>query len=445
MRSRVQVRIQGGVFLVLLLATVGLLGYLGTQYRASFDWTAAGRHTLSNTTLEVLAAIKEPIEVRVFARADESLRREIAAALKPFIDANPNFRVSYINPELEPQLARDSDVRADGTLVLRIGQRKENLSRVYEQELTNALMRLSRSDPRTVSFLTGHGERPPDGDANHGFSTWTRALRDQGFKIETWQYDGHAQVPTETSTLVLSQPQTRLLPGEAEAILAYVAKGGSLLWLADPEPLHGLEPLAQALGVKFAPGTLIDPVSQLSVGSAAFAFATADAYQPHPLLDGFDMNTLFTLTTGITVDAGAGWQAAPLIRVGAQGWIEQGSLKDKKVAFDAATDTRGPVDIAVALERDIDGKAQRGVVVGDGDFLSNSYVGNGGNLDLGMSLVNWLAGDDALVGIAPKVALDNRLELSTTAQAVIGFGFLPILPLLLAGIGGAAWLRRRNL
>jgi len=39
---------------------------------------------------------------------------------------------------------------------------------------------------------------------------------------------------------------------------------------------------------------------------------------------------------------------------------------------------------------------QRIVVVGDGDFLSNAYLGNVGNLDMGLKMVSWLIHEDRL-------------------------------------------------
>ena len=84
------------------------------------------------------------------------------------------------------------------------------------------------------------------------------------------------------------------------------------------------------------------------------------------------------------------------------------------------------------------------MVLGDGDFLSNAYLGNGGNLNLGMNIVNWLAHDDAFIAIPVKTAPDLSLNLSQTRYAVIGAGFLVVIPAMLAGSGLLIWLRRRK-
>ncbi len=83
-------------------------------------------------------------------------------------------------------------------------------------------------------------------------------------------------------------------------------------------------------------------------------------------------------------------------------------------------------------------------MIGDGDWLSNAYLGNGGNLDLGLRLFGWLAGDDARMTIAPDRPPDLTVELPRTLVIAIGIGFLLVLPALLAGSGLLIWLRRRR-
>ena len=65
----------------------------------------------------------------------------------------------------------------------------------------------------------------------------------------------------------------------------------------------------------------------------------------------------------------------------------------------AARDLPGPVNIAAAFQRTAGDKQQRIIVVGNGAFLSNTYLGNAGNLQLGIAMVNWLAAEDDLVAI----------------------------------------------
>ena len=133
----------------------------------------------------------------------------------------------------------------------------------------------------------------------------------------------------------------------------------------------------------------------------------------------------------------------PLIDVAPRGWVEIGKLDDK-IVFDKARDIPGPVNVAIAFERTVGDRPQRVVVVGSGHFLSNTFLGNGGNLDLGINMVNWLAGDDSLITLQPRPAADSALDIGQTMLYLIAFGFLLVLPLAFIVAGGVIWWRRRR-
>jgi len=90
------------------------------------------------------------------------------------------------------------------------------------------------------------------------------------------------------------------------------------------------------------------------------------------------------------------------------------------------------------------GDEQRLVVIGDGDFLSNTYLGNGANLELGLNIFNWLTLDDALLAIHPRAAPDANLNLSDLTLALIAAFFLLILPGVFLVSGWLIWFRRRR-
>jgi len=85
------------------------------------------------------------------------------------------------------------------------------------------------------------------------------------------------------------------------------------------------------------------------------------------------------------------------------------------------------------------------MVIGDGDFLSNTYLGNGGNLNLGLSLMRWLTRDDSLIDIPARPVSDKQLNLTPFSGILIALTFLVLLPLLLTLAGLAIWWRRRKL
>ena len=137
------------------------------------------------------------------------------------------------------------------------------------------------------------------------------------------------------------------------------------------------------------------------------------------------------------------WKFTPLVEVAQNGWVENGEL-DGDVVYDKNRDVKGPVTVAAALEREVEGKPQRVVVVGTGHFLANSYAGLLGNLDLGINFINWLAGDEDLITLQPKSIVDGSLSLSLGSLTFLSLAFMFALPVAFLFTGGMTWWRSRR-
>ncbi len=443
-RTHWQLRLINVSFVVLFLLAVGLLQWLAQEYHLQFDWTRMHRHSLSPASEAVLAQLKEPLKITAFASQRGETRRQIQDLVGRYQKQKPDIQLEFVDPDTAPERVRAAGVQLDGELVFEYGDARESLppTQFNEQNFTNALTRLGHRGERWVVFLSGHGERSPDKQANFDLSTWAVQLRKRGFKTRTLSLGEHPQIPQNTTVLVIAGPRTRLLAGEVREIQNYLNRGGNLLWLHDPGPLLGLEPLAENLGVEFQPGVIVDPTSENITGNATAIVITK--YSAHPVVRGFADNTVFPQAGGISLNAPEGWQGSVLMDTRPSSWSETGPLNGP-IKFDKGQDIRGPLNLAVALMRTLDNKReQRVVVVGDGDFLANTYLPNGGNLELGMSLANWLSQDDAFVNIPVKTARDRSLDLSRGGQIAIVAVFLALLPITLISCGVWIWLRRRK-
>lgn len=450
-KTRQYTRLQGVIFTLLFVAVLGVLAFLTTRYSFTADWTANNRNTLSAASSELLKQLDTPITITSYATEDESVRRAVTELVDRYRRHKSDLTLRFVNPDLEPEVVRALGIRVNGELRIEYQGRAENLQNLSEQGITNLLQRLARSGERWVVFVEGHGERNPQGVANHDLGQWAQQLTAKGFKVQTHNLVQNPQLPENTRVLVLAGPQTNLLPGEAAIINQYVSGGGNLLWLTDPSTdknLFGLQSLATQLGIDFEPGMIVDPTTKI-LGVSDPRFALVADYPSHPITQGFDALTLFPQSHGLIITPPDGWQARVILHTEKRSWSETGDMSGP-IQFDTATDVPGPLTLGVALTRPLSTgdaepeKQQRVVVTGDGDFLSNAYLGNGANLLLGMNMVNWLANDDKLINIPVKTATDRNLQLSPLAQGVVGIGFLFVLPLLLAGSGFLIWWKRRK-
>ncbi|MDR9436640.1 MAG: GldG family protein, partial [Thiohalophilus sp.] len=401
-RSRLQVRLQNILFVVLFLAVIGLLAWLSLQYNYESDWTASGRHTLSDATVKLLERMDDPIEIIAFARSGNmvSTRRNIADMLDRYRQHKDDITVRYINPDTEPDKTREHNISVDGELVVTYNDRTEHVRNLSEESLTNTLQQLLRSGEKHLVFVAGHGERQPQGQANHDYGQFTRHLHNKGIKTSSLKLSDEPEIPADTAALVIAGPQLDYLPGEVEIIRNYVRDGGNLLWLHDPGKLYGLQPLLEDLGLRFVDGTIVDPSTRmLGINDPTFAVVADYSASDHPVTRDFRFMTLFPRAVGIKVRQDSDFQATPFLQTVPRSWAETGPL-DGVINYDAGEDTAGPLHIGIALSRepategaDRPGSGQRIAVLGDGDFLTNAYLGNQGNQDLGYNLINWLSHD----------------------------------------------------
>lgn len=448
-RLRARLFIQNGVFVALLVALIMLLAYLAHEYRREWDITRSGRNTLSASTLEILKQLEGPLKITAYAitvdPSGANVHKRLEERLHIYRRAKPDISVSFVDPREQPKLAEAAALRTPNELVVEYHRRTEHLAleEFSEQQFVNVLMRLARGADSLVFWLDGHGERRWNGTANHDLGSFGHHLQQRGFRLNSVNLAVAQEVPANAAALVIASPQADLLPAEVEKLRRYLERGGNLLWLLDPEPLRGLEPIAEALGLVLTPGTIVDFELKPRSGPPVFAVGAAASYGRHPITLDFRMNTLFPHARQIAVAENDEWRATALVDVAPRGWVEAGRL-DQHVQFDKDRDIPGPLPVAQAFERTVGDRQQRVVVVGNGQFLANTFLGNGGNLDLGINIMNWLTGADRMITIEPRPAADSMLRIDQTTLYLIAFTFLLGLPLAFAVTGLIVWWRRRR-
>src|SRR3989338_3575500 len=398
------------ILFVLLLSGIAFAsGYFAIRYSIQSDITHNASNSLEPVSAEVLEQLTEPVNVTVYATEHDARLGDIRKIIRDFLSLyqryKPDIKLVFIDPEKEAGKARAARVQLNGEMVVEYAGRSEHLTQLNEQILTSTLLRLAHTRDQTVMYLDGHGERKLDGIANHDLGEpFGAKLKQNGFRIASLNLALAQEVPNNASVLVITQPQLDLMPGEVDKLLRYIERGGNLLWLVDAEPLHGLERLAEKLDLLLPPGIVIDPTA--SGMNAPATWSLGSIYPPHAITRNFNLITPFPSARPLVWNENPDWQHHALVEVASRGWVSRnmsgGITPPDKPLFNKQRDTPGPAIIALALQRSINDREQRIVVVGNGAFLANSYAGNGGNVDLGVNMVNWLAGGEALVTLPPR-------------------------------------------
>ncbi len=438
-------RITARLLPLLLVILAGALGYLATQHHWQRDLSLNKRNSLSPQSAALLRGMSGPIEITAYATAAQDaklgdLRLLISEFLRPWQQVKPDLHLTFVDPAKDVAKARAAGVQVNGELVIRYGSRSQSLRQLSEEALANVLQRLARGGERVVLYLDTHGEPDLAGQANFDLGQFGQNLVARGFRLEPLNLALAPSVPVNADMLVLTRPRVPLLPGEVDRLLDYVEHGGNLVWLVDPGPLNGLEPLAERLALQVLPGTIIDPAA--TGLRAPETWAISGGYGRHPIFNDFRLLTAFPDARALEANEQSRWQMTPLISVAANGWLE--SDDDRKPEFTPGRDIAGPFTLAMALQRRVGERPQRVVVVGNSSFLANMYLGNAGNLDLGINIFNWVAGDDKLITVQPKVTRDAQLLLTPKQAGLMASVLLFGLPGILLLAGGVIWWRRRH-
>jgi hypothetical protein len=444
---RFWLRLQSAVLVLVLCIAAGLLAWASNVWHLTSDWTWSRSNSLTAASRKTLARLDRPITLTAFVQDSGRLSDFEHHLLDRYKRADPRIRTRFVNPDTALAEIRKLGITLPGEIHVTYGDRGSNLKTISESGITNALLRLARGHATRVVFVTGHGEATPDGKRNYDLGRFGQVLARQGFKVSTQNLATHPRLAPDTAFVVIAGAQGNYQPRETKALEDWLAAGGNLLWLHDPGGLYGLAGLAQALGVKPLGGVVADTdASRFGLDNATWVVLSH--YGTSPVTRHFQQDTLFPEATGFNLIPGTPWRAHGFLQSPRlpKSWLMTGTTSPETITYRPGVDIPGPITLGYTLTRTRpDGHGQqRAAVVGDSSFLSNQFLGNGGNLSLGLNLFNWLGGEDRYLDITPPQAPDRTLTLNGIEQGVIGIGFLFVLPILLLLVAILVWWRRRR-
>ncbi len=441
--------------LILVVAVVSGLNYIGQKHPKRFDLTSGGQYSLAPQTVKILRGLDRDVEIKAFpSGGEDAALKELLAG---FRTETPRLRYEFIDPDRQPEVARHYDVQTYGTVVLSSGERTDKIENrsgeILEQDLTNAIIKILRTETPRIYIVQGHGEKDPSDTGQRGFSEAKRALETQGYQVESVNLVAVGRVPEDATAIIVPGPATDPFPQELDFIDGYLAQGGGALVLLDPDPSPSLEPFLKGWGVAAGDDLVLDVSGVGQLFGTGPSIPLVSEYQPHPITERFNTMTFFPLTRSVRPldPLPEGTLVEELFRSNPNSWGET-DLGTPEAQYDPGKDLQGPLPLAVAVSREIRPATDdtpavhaRMVVAGTSNFPRNDYFGTQGNSNMFLNMVSWLAQDDDLISIRPKDPEDRRIVLSESQSSIVRLLSLLVLPgiVLAAGIA-VVWNRRRR-
>lgn len=430
---------QHRLFVALLLGIFCLSGLLAVRYDRAWDLTADRRNQLSETTVTLVEQLESPLHITAFSRGNPKVKTLINRLLTRYQD---HAEVNWVfkNPDAEIDAVRRYGIQRDGELLLTYQGQSVLVDTLNETAISRGIYLLLQGKTRQAVFVIGHGERGFSVDDDSGFSKLKQRLESESINALSVDLAISKQIPDDTDVLILAAPQYDYSEAETQMIADYLNRGGRLLWLANHQsvkrqsdnriPNNAQASLSRLLGVRFADGILL--------GQAGKTFGFDDpAYVPivptpnasSSALAGIETLLVFPEASPIAVlptIAAKQWHAEPLLSPMPSDWL----LKTAQTIEKATS----PVVIGLALTPvDVTQRAKVWLI-GDADFASNRYIGQGQNADFAVNAVRQLATPDTA-----HIAIANEMPppviLSETTLAYLALAMMLGVPLLLLSLG----------
>ncbi len=471
-------------YILLILGIFILINILAAKYYFRLDFTEDKRYTLSQSTLDIIKNLNEPVTVTAYF--SENLQPELDRMRQDFRDllieyntrSNGMVVFKFINPNEDPQAEQQAVQAGVQTLMIearekdqattkkafmgatvQLGEQTEVIPFVQsgaqmEYELSSTIKKLTDTDKAFIGFITGHGE--PSLQA----------------MLQTVQQLSVLYMPEEVKindsvnlakykTLVWINPKDTIPASDFQKIDEYIAQGGNLFVAINRVDAQlqqgigvakntGLESWLASEGITVNPDFVIDAnCGAITVQQRQGVFTinqqvnfpylpVISNFSEHPSTAGIDAMIL-QFASSLTYSGDSIWNYTPLAFTS-----EKSGKENAPVYFNIQrnwTENDFPeqkIPVAGLFEN----KKSKIIVITDGEFAINgsgqaAHQVQDGNVAFVVNSIDFMSDDTGLIQLRSKkqkVRLLEQLDDATKQVLKILNFILPIILIILFGI-----------
>ena len=162
---------------LLVLVVLGLINFLGYRHKKRLDVTSEKLYTLSDQSRRTVSTLKKDVDIIRFAKQPDTTFKDLATE---YTNAGTHVHYREVDPQEKPEVARQYNVTHMNDIVVSSGSHNETLSGTGEQDITNALIKVTRDAVKTICFVEGHGEKSIASGEQDGLEGGDKALKNDG-------------------------------------------------------------------------------------------------------------------------------------------------------------------------------------------------------------------------------------------------------------------------
>lgn len=450
---------------LILLIILAFVALIAERHPWRVDLTESGTFSLSEQTRNVLKQIDKPITIKCFYATAAPDQMQQKNKTRDLLDTyryySKDISYEFIDPDVQPELARKYDIKTYGSLVLEGYDKTQVVPAADEENISSAILKLSRKEQKKIYFMTGHGEHSITGTDKESYANAKAALEKNYYSVQDFNLLQQPDIPSDAAAVVVAGPKKPVTEQEQAILNAYLKRGGKLFVMVDALTDTGMKDFFKSHGIVMGDDVIIDRLSRLFGGSERIPVVVE--YGEHKITSNFGLPTFYPDARSMAPDAKLpeGVQVQVLASTSPNSWAERDldMLRRGEAAFDKDKDLPGPVPIVVladiankdqsagadAAKKDPAATGKAGILVaaGDSDFAANTYFGLYGNGDFFVNTINYLADEANMITIEPKQAANKPLLLTQNQAKAMFWVVLILVPLAVLVSGLAVYRVRR--
>ncbi|GAB4565252.1 MAG: hypothetical protein Tsb0020_16000 [Haliangiales bacterium] len=499
---RVHGMAMSGLLLALAASLLMVTCSIAEQRNIRRDLSYFKTSSPGDSTIGLARTARQPIEMMLFFPQVSEVKDEISGYLEALKAAGGQITVTEYDRSIDSDMAREYLVEEEGTLVIAYDRQHENITftvdptqsqsvaarmelRELDRSVNSVLLQLVR--PRRHAYMTqDHGE------INDELGTWgftgggrqsgqlERALQTLNYDVESFSLLS-GTVPEDADLLFVLAPRQPLLEAELQVLDDYLARGGRMMMVLDPESEAGLGVLEKRLGVRFNRTPLTDERHYVMRYRNPRVITTS-RFSSHASVTSLSRATrreAFFLNTGWFENVKFGVEDPPLRNFVVRSMANTFADLNNDFRFNEESESRRQYAVVAAIEGkedlrataatadDADGDADDGagddtadgadegdaepkqmrvMLFGDADIFVDRLQAENPVLEtMFYDAVKWLGGEEEIVG---EISTESDIRIDHTRSEDVLWFYATIVgaPFLVLGLGvwSGSWRRRRS-
>lgn len=444
-----------GALVLIVLGLLATINFVGARHYATLDFSTNKLNTLSPQSLQLLKGLDSPLNAYFFYKNGsdrvEENKKVFRDLVKKYQDVSAQVKIQFIEMNEMAKLTQDfSASRGSGEAFIEYKGLRNRIENYTEQDLTNALIKLTRTSKKIIYFVEGHEERNLDLDKDEtSLFGLKQLLEKNSYEVKKLSLVKEGKIPPGAEVLIIAGPTQNFQDFEIKLIKKFLENGGALL-LAVEAKFQGLDHFIKDFGLSFN-GNYIFNVFDTPMGqvvNAQSATVAVNYSASSEITKAFTANqmTVFKQPTAINIlSTPTDMQTEVLVKTPdnsvALQKLDSADYIGKPQTYNLAVEVKGK--LSPEQKKDF-----RLIVFSDVDFMSNVLLYQNLNRDLILNTISYLAQEKDLISISPKETQVTKILLSPPEfnqffRFVI-FGIIIPIPLLFMMASLIVWFRRRH-